>query len=141
VNLEKFISDITKKLIEVTLIANGGNIAKTAEYFEMNRTTLLCKIKKYQIPITEIKNSEPQKNRTVDEVPIFRISGLNNLKMQSMLQALEQCEYNRTHAARALGISVRTLRHWVAHAKDSGIEIPGGVTFRIRKRNRFKNVV
>jgi len=137
VNLESFLSDIEKKLIEVTLTANGGNIAKTAEYFEMNRTTLLGKITKYKIQTEKIRCSEIQKSRTVEEIPVFRISGLNNLKMQSMLDALKQCEYNRTHAARALGISARTLRHWVEHAKAQGIEIPAGVTFRIKKRNRF----
>jgi DNA-binding NtrC family response regulator len=36
---------------------------------------------------------------------------LEEVERQHILQALERCQWNRTHAAAKLGISIRTLRN------------------------------
>ena len=42
-----------------------------------------------------------------------------------ILDTLDHCLGNRTHAARILGISIRTLRNKLNQYSDEGIEIPG----------------
>lgn len=41
-----------------------------------------------------------------------------------ILDTLEYCQGNRTHAARILGISIRTLRNKLNEYMDAGIAVP-----------------
>ena len=41
-----------------------------------------------------------------------------------MLQTLASCNGNRTHAARVLGVSVRTLRNRIRLYSARGIDVP-----------------
>ena len=49
-----------------------------------------------------------------------------------ILDTLDYCQGNRTHAAKILGISIRTLRNKLNEYNDSGIEVPE--PGRIRER-------
>ena len=47
-----------------------------------------------------------------------------DVERQMILNTLDHCLGNRTHAAKVLGISIRTLRNKLNIYKDSGIEVP-----------------
>jgi hypothetical protein len=46
-----------------------------------------------------------------------------------ILETLGHCRGNRTHAAKMLGISIRTLRNKVGQYSDAGIEVPDRPAF------------
>lgn len=47
-----------------------------------------------------------------------------DVERQMILNTLDHCLGNRTHAANILGISIRTLRNKIAQYRDEGINIP-----------------
>ncbi|RTL49002.1 MAG: Fis family transcriptional regulator [Bradyrhizobiaceae bacterium] len=47
-----------------------------------------------------------------------------DVERELILQTLASCEGNRTHAARILGMSLRTLRYKLKHYSEHGIDIP-----------------
>lgn len=49
---------------------------------------------------------------------------LVDLEQQTILQVLDGCGGNRTHAAERLGISIRTLRNRLRDYREQGVEIP-----------------
>ena len=60
-------------------------------------------------------NSQPLVGRTVAEV-----------ERELILNTLDHCLGNRTHAANILGISIRTLRNKLKEYGDAGVAVPGG---------------
>jgi hypothetical protein len=49
---------------------------------------------------------------------------VSDVERELVLRTLGACNGNRTHAARALGISVRTLRNRIRLYTARGIEVP-----------------
>ena len=49
---------------------------------------------------------------------------VHEIERELVLHTLSRCDGNRTHAARVLGMSVRTLRNKIREYSASGIEIP-----------------
>ncbi|HEY0235959.1 MAG TPA: helix-turn-helix domain-containing protein [Afipia sp.] len=47
-----------------------------------------------------------------------------DVERELVLQTLARCEGNRTHAARVLGMSLRTLRYKLKHYAEHGIDVP-----------------
>jgi len=47
-----------------------------------------------------------------------------DVERQMILNTLDHCLGNRTHAANILGISIRTLRNKLSQYRDEGIDIP-----------------
>jgi two-component system, response regulator FlrC len=52
---------------------------------------------------------------------------ISDVEREMILNTLDHCLGNRTHAANILGISIRTLRNKLAQYRDEGIDIPAGV--------------
>lgn len=131
-NLEQYLLDIQIKLIETTLIAYNGNITKAAEYLELNRTTLLAKIARFNI------NIEPcigynSSNCSEEPKPKRKFTGINEIKKKAILDTLVLCHFNRKKTSEALNISYRTIGAFIHDAKLDGVTIPDG------KRTRRKN--
>jgi DNA-binding NtrC family response regulator len=59
------------------------------------------------------ENSEELLGKTVAEV-----------EQKLIIETLEHCLGNRTHAATILGISIRTLRNKLKAYSDDGIQVP-----------------
>jgi len=70
---------------------------------------------------TEIKNTDVQNASGVESLIGRKIS---EVEKEMILNTLDQCLGNRTHAANILGISIRTLRNKLNQYKDDGINIP-----------------
>lgn len=47
-----------------------------------------------------------------------------DVERELILQTLARCGGNRTHAARVLGMSLRTLRYKIKQYSDKGIDVP-----------------
>ena len=49
-----------------------------------------------------------------------------DVERELILNTLDHCLGNRTHAANILGISIRTLRNKLKEYGDTGVAVPGG---------------
>ena len=72
----------------------------------------------------EISLSEPQALSPHQIVPMLIGSTIEAIERELVLQTLVRCHGNRTHAARVLGLSVRTMRNKVRRYATDGIDIP-----------------
>ena len=57
-------------------------------------------------------------------VPFLIGSTVGEIERELVLQTLARCHGNRTHAARMLGVSVRTLRNKIRQYSAEGIDVP-----------------
>jgi DNA-binding NtrC family response regulator len=57
-------------------------------------------------------------------VPLLIGSTVGEIERELVLQTLARYEGNRTHAARVLGVSVRTLRNKIRLYSADGIDVP-----------------
>jgi len=57
-------------------------------------------------------------------VPLLIGSTVGEIERELVLQTLARCHGNRTHAARMLGVSVRTLRNKIRQYSAEGIDVP-----------------
>jgi len=57
-------------------------------------------------------------------VPMLIGSTVEAIERELVLQTLARCDGNRTHAARVLGVSVRTLRNKIRQYANAGLDIP-----------------
>jgi DNA-binding NtrC family response regulator len=60
---------------------------------------------------------------TSEAAPPFGVK-VADVERELVLRTLAACNGNRTHAARALGISVRTLRNRIRLYSAHGIDVP-----------------
>ena len=57
-------------------------------------------------------------------VPMLIGSTIEAIERELVLQTLARCHGNRTHAARVLGLSVRTMRNKIRQYATDGVDIP-----------------
>lgn len=57
-------------------------------------------------------------------VPLATVEGANLPRHDRVMAALHACAYNRTHTARALGISRRTLQYRLKELRSLGYQVP-----------------
>ena len=72
----------------------------------------------------EISLAESQVLLPHQIVPMLIGSTVEAIERELVLQTLARCHGNRTHAARVLGLSVRTMRNKVRRYATDGIVIP-----------------
>ncbi len=61
---------------------------------------------------------------TNEIVPLLIGSTVDEVERELVLQTLARCQGNRTHAARLLGLSIRTLRNKIRLYAADGIDVP-----------------
>jgi len=66
----------------------------------------------------------PQALTPHEIVPMLIGSTVEAIERELVLQTLARCEGNRTHAARVLGLSVRTMRNKIKQYATDGVDIP-----------------
>lgn len=67
----------------------------------------------------------PPQGRPANEiVPMLIGTPLSEVEREMIVQTLGRCNGNRTHAARLLGMPVRTLRNRIRLYMADGIEVP-----------------
>ncbi len=65
--------------------------------------------------------AEPETAPAGEEIPVeFASQSLREVERRMIIQALQRTEHNRTHAAKILGISVRTLRNKLNEYRNQG---------------------
>ena len=72
----------------------------------------------------EISPSESQPLSPHQIVPMLIGSTVEAIERELVLQTLARCHGNRTHAARVLGLSVRTMRNKIRQYATDGVDIP-----------------
>ena len=120
-DLKKHMQDIERQIITDKLIELDYIVARVARALDITTNALRMKIARLNIEMPEPKYKARQAE---ERAPIFRISGLNNIKHGAALEALRRNNWNRTWAARELGLSLRALRNYVTHLKSMGVDIP-----------------
>ena len=60
----------------------------------------------------------------IEVVPLLIGSTVGEIERELVLQTLARYDGNRTHAARVLGVSVRTLRNKIRLYSADGIDVP-----------------
>ena len=76
------------------------------------------------VPVPEISLSESQAPSPHEIVPMLIGSTVEAIERELVLQTLARFDGNRTHAARVLGLSVRTMRNKIRQYATDGIDIP-----------------
>lgn len=69
-------------------------------------------------------DSEEQEVQNVGGVEGLVGQTIAGVERQMILNTLDHCLGNRTHAAKVLGISIRTLRNKLNQYKDEGVDVP-----------------
>ena len=72
----------------------------------------------------EISLSESQTPSPHEIVPMLIGSTVEAIERELVLQTLARFDGNRTHAARVLGLSVRTMRNKIRQYATDGVDIP-----------------
>lgn len=75
-------------------------------------------------PVPEIPMPDSQTLSPRQIVPMLIGSTIEAIERELVLQTLARCHGNRTHAARVLGLSVRTMRNKIRQYATDGIDIP-----------------
>ena len=76
------------------------------------------------VPMPEIPLSESHHPSPHEIVPMLIGSTVETVERELVLQTLARCHGNRTHAARVLGLSVRTMRNKIRQYATDGVDIP-----------------
>ena len=76
------------------------------------------------VPMPEIPTSESHRPSPHEIVPMLIGSTVEAIERELVLQTLARCHGNRTHAARVLGLSVRTMRNKIRQYATDGVDIP-----------------
>jgi DNA-binding NtrC family response regulator len=72
-----------------------------------------------EIPLLDSQTLSPHQI-----VPMLIGSTVEAIERELVLQTLARCHGNRTHAARVLGLSVRTMRNKIRQYATDGVDIP-----------------
>lgn len=106
--------------VERAAILSAGNQPSTADFLlSAKKKTLADKI---EVLVDDAGNKE---NQVPTESPLMIRSGLTVQEMEKALifETLKATNYNRSNAAKLLGISVRTLRNKL-HEYKAGMQLP-----------------
>ncbi|XIA64665.1 helix-turn-helix domain-containing protein [Bradyrhizobium sp. TZ2] len=76
------------------------------------------------VPAPEIPQPESQALSPHEIVPMLIGSTVEAIERELVLQTLASCDGNRTHAARVLGLSVRTMRNKIRQYATDGLNVP-----------------
>ena len=77
------------------------------------------------VPMPEIPRPVSQMPSPHEIVPMLIGSTIEAIERELVLQTLARCHGNRTHAARLLGLSVRTMRNKIRQYGTDGTDVPG----------------
>ena len=75
-------------------------------------------------PAPELPPPDSQPLAPHQIVPMLIGSTVEAIERELVLQTLARCDGNRTHAARMLGFSVRTLRNKIRQYATDGRDVP-----------------
>ena len=76
------------------------------------------------VPAPELPPPDSRALTPHEIVPMLIGSTVEAIERELVLQTLARCDGNRTHAARVLGVSVRTLRNKIRQYATDGRDIP-----------------
>jgi DNA-binding NtrC family response regulator len=76
------------------------------------------------VPMPAMSLSDSRAPSPHEIIPLLIGSTVEAIERELVLQTLARCHGNRTHAARLLGLSVRTMRNKIRQYGTDGTEVP-----------------
>jgi two-component system, response regulator FlrC len=112
------VRELENTMHRAVLLAQGGEI--TAEIIALNNTAATAPNSiSASIPATPIAAVSP-----ADEAVSFVARTVAEVERDLIIDTLQHCLGNRTHAANILGISIRTLRNKLKLYSEDGVPVP-----------------
>ena len=90
----------------------------------MSQESLVQSVVQSLVPAPELPPPDSRALTPHEIVPMLIGSTVEAIERELVLQTLERCDGNRTHAARLLGLSVRTMRNKIKQYATSGVDVP-----------------
>lgn len=133
-NLEKYLCNIESAAIETALAVTNGNLARAAKILGIKRTTLSERCKRIGIDVDDFRDTFYDDGTSLEVLPDKAVKlrkvtsfGMNSplrmLVISTVIDSLRANDWNRTHTAKELGISLRTVRYYIIEAKQLGMEV------------------
>src|SRR5712672_2831659 len=88
------------------------------------------------VPAPELSPPDSQSLAPSQIVPMLIGSTVEAIERELVLQTLARCDGNRTHAARMLGFSVRTLRNKIRQYAADGRDVPAHIQRQLSAKCR-----
>lgn len=110
-----------KPEIEDTAIILSGQAETMAQAYADNKAASIADAAAKTAPVDE----KPAASEEDIEVANFVGKTVADVERELIISTLDHCLGNRTHAAKILGISIRTLRNKINQYTDEGIAVPG----------------
>ncbi len=99
-----------------------GNVRELSNVLE--RAFILCQGRPIEAEHIFLDIEVPSPGLPMPSMMPSAPESLADLERETILQTVEACDGNRTHAARRLGISIRTLRNRLAEYRLQGVSVP-----------------
>jgi two-component system, response regulator FlrC len=117
------IRELENTMYRAVLISMQDEIEAEAIFIQGASTTT-APVQKHVEKSTASTDAPPVQN----EGAVVNLIGrtIADVERDMIINTLEHCLGNRTHAANILGISIRTLRNKLAQYRDDGLDIPAG---------------
>ncbi len=111
-----------KPEIEDTAIILSGQAETMAQAYADNKAAAIADTAAKTAPI------EDKSQASEEDVEMANFVGktVADVERELIISTLDHCLGNRTHAAKILGISIRTLRNKINQYTDEGVAVPGG---------------
>lgn len=115
-DLLKILKKVEQQLIVQALTVCKGNKSKAAQHLNIKRTTLIEKVKRLGISVSE---EEAFQDEDICLADIKLNNTLRHLEHHLIHQTLRHTNGNRSHAARLLGIKRTTLVEKIKRLRES----------------------
>ena len=118
--------EVEREAIVEALKTNKSYI-QICEELEISIVCLTSKIRLYREQGLDIPTGHKRRFRTWEkQLTEKQLTSCRALERKAIINALEECNHNRTHAAEKLEISVRTVRTKIRLYREQGFDIPPG---------------
>lgn len=122
-SLAEHIARIEMRLIHICLSAAEGDMYAAAELYGVTVEQMYAAARKYNFEIDSYRE-RPGEYRKRNLSGAFRSEYLRNELLKIVYDRLNDCRWNRTHAAASLGVSYNTMKTYVKELKELGYDIP-----------------
>ena len=129
IDLAEVLSRFERTAVDTALCLCAGNITRAAALLSISRTTMVEKMRKFRLVASSYRGEEKM------PVPkeVERGSRLYLVALETIFEALRANQWNRSAAAKELGLSLRCVRYKAQILRSLGWEVPDNPRQRRQK--------